>query len=368
MPWNNQGDKNKNPWGNGDSGNRGGGQTPPNLEDIIRQGQDKFRKMMPGGGNFSGKIGLVLAAIAVLWLSSGVYRVNEGEQGVILRFGAYVYSTGPGLHYHFPYPIEQDIVRRVDRINRIDSDREPVQFALAAGFRKSEDQPLMLTGDENIVDVTYTVHWYINSLEKYLFSSPNPDKTVQEAAESIIREIMARTTLSDALTKSRGAINDEARKELQRLLNEYDLGITIDSVLLRKVDPPAKVIDSFRDVQRARTDQERFVNEARAYANALSQTAQGEAVKHLEEAKAYRAAVVSDAEGQAQSFNLVYDKYRLNPTVIKRRMHLEALESILQNAQKVIMPGDGQGILPHMALPALQVKLPAKGTDEGEKE
>lgn len=371
MSWNdNDGDDFKNPWGNRNENNRRrNNSSPGDLDDLINQGKDQFKRMMPGN---SGKgivpgISMGIALIAVLWLASGFYRVREGEQAAVIRFGKFEQLAGSGLRYHFPYPIEEVIIQRVDNINRIDSDQTPLEIVLKSGFRTSADQPLMITGDENIVDITYTVLWHVSSLEQFLFQARDPADTMKVAAESIIREIIAQNTIADALTKSRGKINDEAREKLQQLVDEYKLGIQVDNVLLRRVDPPTEVIEAYRDVQKARTDQERLVNIAETYRNDIVPVAEGQAIQIVQDAEAYKAARIIEAEGNAKKFGLILSEYKQAPNVLTTRIALETKERILKDVDKIIMDGDkAQSVLPYMALPALEQPKATNSVKEDE--
>ncbi|MEN8236279.1 MAG: FtsH protease activity modulator HflK [Pseudomonadota bacterium] len=369
MPWNSQGGGNG-PWGSHKGPKRyssGGGQ-PPDFDEIIRKSQDRFRQFFPKGwGGFSVFIA-AFGVLVVLWMSTGIYNVTEGEQAVVLRFGKWIQTTGPGLRYHLPYPIETVIKRRVDKINRINSGTDPLEFSKVSFggkvLRAVEDQPLMLTGDENIVDGNFTVLWFIKDLGQYLFKARSPDETVKIAAESIIREIIAQTPIADILTKGRGDINEKARVQLQKLVDEYQLGIQIQELLLQKVDPPASVVESFRDVQRAVTDQERMVNEAQAYHNDLIPRAKGDAIKFVQQAKGQQAVIVARAEGESARFLAVLKEYRLAPEVTRRRMYLETMQKIFGRTGMVLIDSNAkgaQGVVPYLPLTELRQKNKALG-------
>ncbi len=372
MPWNSQGGsgKGQGPWGSGNGGRNqwgGGGSQSPDLEEILRKSQDKFRNMMPKGfGSLAGIIG-ILGIVAVIWMATGFYRVNIGEQAVVLRFGKWVDTTTAGLQYHFPYPIEEIEKRRVDKVNRVDSGADPLEIG-QAGFRKVEDQPLMLTGDENIVDTTFTVLWFIKDLGQYLFKARSPDETIKIAADSIVREIVAQTPIAEVLTKGRGGINDRARDMLQKVADEYTLGIQIQEVRLQRVDPPPSVIESFRDVQRARTDQERKVNEAQAYENNVVPIAEGEAIKLVQIAEGYKAAKIAQSEGDSQRFLSVLKEYRQAPDITRKRMYLETMQGIFKNSTKVMINSgakNAQGVIPYLPLPELRKQAQKTENTEG---
>lgn len=364
MPWNSQGGNNG-PWGSNKGPKRyssGGGQ-PPDFDEIIRKSQDRFRQILPKGWSGLSFFMAAFGVVVVLWMSTGFYRVNEGEQAVVLRFGKWTQTTGPGLRYHLPYPIESMIRRRVDEINRINSGTDPLELSKGAFggkvLRSVEDQPLMLTGDENIVDTNFTVLWFIKDLGQYLFKARSPDETVKIAAESIVREIIAQTTLTEVLTKGRGDVQEKAREQLQKLVDEYQLGIQIQELRLQKVDPPASVVESFRDVQRAVTDQERLVNVAQAYRNDVVPKAQGEGIKIVQQAKGHKAMTIARAEGESARFLAVLKEYRLAPEVTRRRMYLETMQKIFGGTHKVLIDGQAKnahGVVPYLPLNELRQK------------
>lgn len=373
MPWSNQGGGGG-PWGSGGggggpwggggrpggsgpTGGGGGGPTPPDLEEMLRKGQDRFKKAMPSG--FGGGRGIVIALVAVVlvWLASGLYRVNPDEEGVVLRFGEYVRSTGPGLHYHLPSPIESVIKPTVTRINRID-----IGF-LGGGesrgnVRHIPEEALMLTGDENIIDINFTVLWRIASARDYLFNVQRPESVVKIAAESAMREVVGRTDIQPALNEARGDIERGTRDILQQILDEYGAGITVVEVQLQKVDPPEEVVDAFNDVLRARQDQQRLRNQAEAYRNDIIPRARGEAERMIQEASAYREEVVNRAIGDAQRFESILVSYQLAPAVTAQRLYLETIEEVFRGVNKVIIDDNsgngGQGVVPYLPLNELQ--------------
>jgi len=356
------------PWGGGPWGvpPRGGnGQAPrgrgpqqPNIEDLLRRGQDQFRKMMPGGVGSGRGIIYIVIAVVVLWLASGLYRVLPDEQGVVLRFGQYVYKTDPGLHLRWPSPIESVLTPKVTRVNRLE-----VGFRSGAegtvgrggGARQVPEEALMLTGDENIVDINFTVFWVINDATRYLFNIRNPEGTVKAVAESAIREVVGRTPIAAALAEGRGKIEQDTQKLLQYILDSYGAGITVTQVQLQKVDPPAPVIDAFRDVQRARADQERKRNEAEAYRNSILPVARGDAVRLVQEAEAYKSQVVAEAQGEAERFLSVYNSYLTAQDVTTTRLYIETMQDILRSATKIVIDksAQGSGVVPYLPLPEL---------------
>ena len=368
MPWENKGGGGGGPWGGGGSGGGGGGgpwgrggggQGPkaPDLEEIIRRGQDRFKGMIPGGGSgISGlAIGLILLVLLVFWGISGFYRVQPDEQGVVLQFGKWVRTTQPGLNWHLPYPIESVETPSVERIEAID-----IGFRSAGGdrgrgqARDINEESLMVTGDQNIIDIDFTVQYKIADAGKFLFNIREPAATVKIAAESAMREIIGRTDIQPALTEARQDIEAKARSLLQTILTEYDAGIEITQVQLQDVSPPGPVIDAFDDVQRARQDLDRLRNEADAYRNDVLPRARGEAQRMIQEAQGYREKLKNEAEGEAQRFIQVYDAYRQNPAVARRRMYLETMQNLLSTIDKVIMDQGVQGAVPYLPLDQLR--------------
>lgn len=310
---------------------------------------------MPGGVGSGRGIALVVGILAVIWLASGIYRVDADEQGVVLRFGQWVRTEKPGLRYHLPAPVEAVLLPKVTRVNRIE-----IGYRSAGEGRRDRDVPdesLMLTGDENIIDIDFTVFWVIKDAGQYLFKIREPEVTVKKAAESAMREVIGRTELQPALTEARQQIETSTKQLLQTMLDDYESGIEITQVQLQKADPPAPVIDAFNDVQRARSDRERARNEAEAYRNDIIPRARGQAERLIQEASAYREQVVSLAQGDADRFRKVYEAYTQNKEVTSRRMYLETMEEILSGAHKVIIDGDArgaQGVVPYLPLSTLR--------------
>jgi modulator of FtsH protease HflK len=364
MPWNNQGGGG--PWGGGGGGpnnpwGRGGGfggNRPPDLEELLRKSQDRFRRVLPGGVFGSGR-GLLLVVLAVLliWFAFGMYRVQPEEQGVELVFGRWTETTPPGLHYNWPAPIGQVEKPKVTRVNRVE-----------VGFRTSFDanrstnttrdvsqESLMLTGDENIIDIQFVVFWVINDAGKFLFHIRNPEETVKSAAESAMREILGKTAFEFARTQGRANIEAEARQLIQAILDQYGAGILVTQVEMQRVDPPGNVIEAFRDVQAARADKERAINEAQAYYNEVTQKAAGTAERVIKEAEAYKLETIAIAEGEAQRFVALYDQYALARDVTRRRLYLETMEGVLAGMNKVLVEGGAtaSGTVPYLPLTEL---------------
>jgi len=357
MPGNQQGGGG--PWGQGP---RQQGAQPPNLEELLRRGQDRFRGIIPGGGNRK-IIGLIAIVVVGLWFASGFYRVASDEQGVVLRFGAVVGTSAPGLHYHLPGPIETVETPKVTRINRVDVGFRGISELgrRTATARDVPEESLMLTGDENIVDIDFTVFWIIKDAQAFLFNIAGQEENVKAMSESAMREVIGRTAIQQSMSEGRAKVEIDTRELAQNILDGYDAGITITEVKLQMVDPPLAVIDAFRDVQRARADMERLRNEAEAYANDIIPRARGEAEKMRQEAEAYKEEVVKEAEGDAERFLSVYRQYARAKGVTTRRIYLETMERIFNGAQKVIIdqPKGGSGVVPYLPLPELKKRQEA---------
>jgi membrane protease subunit HflK len=352
MPWSNQGGG---PWGSGGGGGggKGGpwgsgpqhpGPTPPDLEEFLRRSQDRLRTVLPGG-NLGGKgLSLVVLAAIAIWGFSGFFRVDPDELGVVLRFGKYVRDAKPGLNYHLPYPIETVLTPKVTRVNRIDIGMRQVEdLRRGTTVRDVPEESLMLTGDENIVDVDFSVFWLIKpgGAGDYLFNIQQPEGTVKAVAESAMREIVGRSNIQPILT------------------GEYGAGIQVTQVQLQKVDPPSQVIDSFRDVQAARADLERSQNEAQTYANKVVPEARGRAAQTIQNAEAYREQVVAEAKGATARFTKVLDEYKKAPEVTRQRMYLETMERLYGGTDKIIMdPGATGGVVPYLPLDQLMRRPP----------
>ena len=364
-PWG-SGPRGGGPWGGGPR-NDGGGQGPrgrspypPDFEEWLRRGQDRVRRILFGGFGTGTGVAIVLIAIVVIWLASGFYRVLPDEVGIVLRFGAYNRTTQPGLNYHLPVPIETALTPSVTRVNRTEIGYRTAEATNGRGVvsRQLPEEALMLTGDENIVDINFAVFWVIKDAKSYLFNIRDPQMTVKSAAESAMREVIGETPIASALAEGRGKIETETQKLLQHLLNYYGAGIEITEVQLQRVDPPDPVIDAFRDVQRALADRARLRNEAEAYANNILPRARGDAVRITQGAEAYRQQAIARAQGDAGRFDEVYRAYKAAQDVTQKRLYLETMEDVLKNTHKVIIDkaAQGSGVLPYLPLPALGTK------------
>ncbi len=350
------------PWGAppGGGGNGSGRSrpNPPNIDEAIEKIQKLINKIIPGGKSGGTKpiiFGLIL--LIAVWAFSGLYRVLPDEQGVVLRFGKFVSTTQPGLNYHIPYPVETVLTPKVTKVNRIDIGfRSASDSGRSAGIGDVPEESLMLTGDENIVNIDFSVFWVIKDAGKFLFKIQSPVETVKAAGETAMREVVAKSNLQPILTAGRSKIEVEVQEIIQSLLDEYESGIQITQVQTQKADPPDQVIDAFRDVQAARADMVRSKNEAEAYANDVIPRARGDAAKILQEAEAYKKQVVAAAEGEASRFIAIYNEYAKAKQVTQERMYLETMERVLADIDKVIIDRKAGGVVPYLPLPELTKK------------
>ena len=367
MPWkeNNNG---KDPWG--DSNQRPSNNSKKknynfSIDNLLNNFFSKIKKIFfkGGPGNKKSIISAVLILL-IIWIISGFYKVNANEQGVILRFGEWVRTTQPGLHYHLPYPIETAKTPKVTKINKTE-----IGFVT---FRDSKrlllEESLMLTGDENIVDINFSVFWLIKDAGKFLFNVRNPERSVKAVSESVMREVIANSLISSALAEGRKDIEMKSIKAIQLVLDKYGSGVQITQLQLQKVDPPDQVIDSFRDVQRARADKEKAINEAIAYRNDIIPKARGNAAKIVQESEAYKKEVIARSEGDANRFNSILKSYKTNEDVTKNRIYLETLEEVFQNANKVIIDTkQGSGVIPYLPLPEIKKRKKKQEKEENKE-
>ena len=353
--------KNQSPWGSppGGGGGNGGfrrGPTPPDIDEVIKKIQSLLNRFLGGGKGGAKPIIVGLLIIVTLWGLSGLYRVLPDEQGVVLRFGKFVNTTQPGLHYHFPTPFERVLTPKVTKVNRVDVGFRPASdTGRSSGVGNVPEESLMLTGDENIVDINYSVFWVIKDAGKFLFNIQSPVETVKATSETAMREVIAKNEIQTILTEGRSNIEIEVQEITQQILDEYNSGIQITQVQTQQADPPAQVIDAFRDVQAARADRERSKNEAEAYANDVIPRARGEAEQVLQQAEAYKKEVVAKAEGEASRFLAIYNEYKSAKQVTQERMYLETMEKVLADIDKVIIDKEsGSGVVPYLPLPELK--------------
>lgn len=369
MPWSNQ--SGGGGWKGGPWGQRPGPGQQPDLEEILRRSQDRLRQVIPGGRMGSPLMVLVAiaAAIAIGFFGFTV-RVNTDEVGVVLRFGEYVRLLTPGLHVRWPYPVEVVELPKVTRINRIEigmrgSSDTGARSGVAA--RDVPEESLMLTGDENIVDVDFVVFWQIADAPNYLFNIQSPERTVKEVAESAMREVVGESDIEGILTAARGKTEVAVQELIQSTLDNYGAGIRVAQVQLQKVDPPQQVIDAFRDVQAARADEERVQNEAQAYANRVIPEARGEAARILQAAQGYRDKVIAESKGEADRFLQVLKEYQKAPDVTRQRIFIDTMRRVLSDTDKIIIDDKGgSGVVPYLPLSELRKHTPAStSTQEG---
>lgn len=380
MTWNKG--SGKGPWGNrptggggssggnggGSGGNSGGGNTPPpDLEELLRKSQESLRQMM--GPNTGGAKPLIigLVGVFVLWLFSGIYRVDADEVGIVLRFGEYHRRTEPGLNIAFPYPIETVATPRVTSINR-----EEIGFRSTGGrFGDTEnrravpEESLMLTGDKNLVSAQFEVQWRIKDAARFLFNTQNPQFIVKPVAETAMREVMGSMPLNKALSDKRQPIAEATKLLMQAILDDYKTGIEIYEVNLLAVDAPQPVVDAFIDVLAAQQEKETLQNQALKYRDGIIPVAQGQVEKMIKDAEAYKSAVVAKAGGEASRFKAVHEEYRLAKDVTRRRIYLETMEEIMAGMNKLVLDKSaGQGVLPYLPLNELKPAAGAASADE----
>ena len=385
MPWSNQ--SGGGPWGSGSKGPWGagpqqpGGPKPPDLEEFLRRGQDRLRDWMPG--NLGGRGIAVIALLAVaLWGMSGFFRVEPDEVGVVLRFGKFIREVQPGLNYHLPYPIETALTPPALRVNKVDVGFDTRR---SGSLRDVEEESLMITGDQNIVDVEFSVFWRVkpNSVGDFLFNVAGPASTVKAVAESAMRQVIGHSDAQPLLAgfQQTGAVvtpggqaaapivdtATQVQDLMQKILNSYKAGILVQSVQIQTVQVPAKVIDSFRDVQAANSDLVRAQNEAQTYANRVVPEARGRASKILQDAEAYREQTVADAKGQTSRFLQIFQQYKNAPDVTRQRIYLETMERVLGAAEKTIVDlgPSSSGVLPFLPLGSPPPERPAPQQQTG---
>jgi len=340
MPWNSPGNKNDDPW-NRNSNNQG----PPDLDEIFQKLSRKFGGIFGGGGGGgtgtgpsgnTSTIGLfALIVAAIIWAGSGIYTITDGEAGVILQFGKYKETTGAGLHWHMPYPIEE--LRRVDMQQ----------------VRSSRHQTTMLTKDENIVEIILAAQFRVKSAPDYLFNLRFPEVTIKQAMESAIREVVGKSLVDFVLYEGLEVISSNTKTLMQEILDRYNSGIEVTTLNLEKTQPPAAVQNAFDDVIKSREDLERYIQEAEAYANTIVPQARGEAARIIEEAVGYKEAIVAKAEGEAQRFEALLAEYIKAPKITRERLYLDATQSVFSNSTKVMLDVEGGNNLMYLPLDKL---------------
>jgi membrane protease subunit HflK len=365
MPWSNQngngsngtGGKNQNPWGK--QGGGGNNQTPPDLDEVIRRLQERFGGFFGGGGNNGSNSGgdfkinknmitVLLAGLFVVWVASGFYMVAADEEAVVLRFGKHTSTEGPGLNWAIPYPVDKVEKMPVTSVQRLELGFR--QFGDGT-IRKRTNESLMLTKDENIVDISFIVQYKIKSAEDFLFNIDHGTKTVRDAAEAAIREVIGRTMIDDALTTKKAEVEIETQDLIQEILDSYKAGISISTVKLQDVQPPERVIREFKDVASAREDKERAKNEAQAYANDIIPKSRGESKKIVLDAEAYAKEVVERAKGEGARFESLLAAYKMAPEVTRKRLYMDTMEQVMSKADKIIVDQSVAGkVLPYLPL------------------
>lgn len=360
MPWTNQGGGG--PWGSGGGGGPGpwgrgpSGPQGPNLDDLMRRLQELLRRFLPRGGGNGRMIALLVGVAVVLWGITGFYRVQPEEQGVAMIFGKWIATTGPGLHYNLPAPIGAVVTPKVTRVNRVEVGfHSATDMGQPGVTRDVPQESLMLTGDENVIDIQFVVFWIIKDAGEYLFNIRNPDGTVKDVAEAAMREIIGQSNFEFARTQGRAQIEQQVQALMQRVLDGYGSGIMVTGVRMTRSDPPQGAIGAFRDVQAASADKERAINEAQGYLNQVTQRAQGQAEQITKAADAYKAERINQAQGDAQRFLLIYQQYLQNRDITTRRIYLDTMETILGNVNKVLIGKDAtrSGVLPYLPLDQL---------------
>jgi len=349
MAWNDSGNG-KNPWDTG-----GGNDGPPDLDKIIRDWQRRFNALLGGKGKRSGAsgsdggpggaaLGGLLILIVAGWLATGIYRVNADERGVVLRFGALSQTSGPGLRWHLPWPIETAEIVGVTRVNTI------------------RQQTRMLTSDENIVVVDLVVQYLNADPVKYLFEVQDPDATLSDVSESVIREVIGKNTADYVLLEGRAEIAVETQELIQETLDEYEVGITVSKVNLQDTNFPSQVEAAVQDAIKAREDKERLAFEAQSYSNDILPKARGEAVRRNQDSEAYKARVIADAEGEASRFTQLLAEYEKAPGVTRDRLYIEAIESVYGNSSIVLLDAAGSGNLVYLPIDKLLEQKAGSGS------
>ena len=389
MPWNNNSGGGGNPWGGGGGGGGGGGPwgggnrgpsggpggrgpRPPDIEAMLRRGQDRLKNLMPGGFRSGRGIAIGVLVIVLLWLTTGLYRVQTNEQALKLIFGKYQDKVGEGLTWNWPAPIGSVEIVKVNltRLVEIGNVESPVRGRVEP--RRSSNAHLMLTGDENIVDVRFSVFWQVQDPIAFRFKIRNPEESIRSGAESAMREVIGKTEMLFAMTQGRRRIEEETRMLLQQILDDYQSGVIITELALQRVDPPTPQVNAaFVDVQAARADKESLINQATAYRNEILPRAKGEASRIVQQAEGYRAEIVNRAQGDAQRFVSVLTQYSQAKDITARRLMIETMEEVLRNTNKVLIDKAtmGSGVLPYLPLPEIKKQAnppsPTANADQG---
>ncbi|VAW78634.1 HflK protein [hydrothermal vent metagenome] len=365
MAWNEPGGgNNKDPWGGRND------QGPPDLDEVVKKMQDKINSLFGGGrrggtgGGASGKgfagFGLIIGIAFLVWLASGIYIVDAGTRGVVMRFGAYTEATMPGPHWHMPYPIEQVEIVNVEQ-------RRFVEIGYRSGTGgqaslKVDRESLMLTKDENIVSVQLAVQYQIDDPRKYLFNVRQPEAVLKQVAESAVREVIGKSEMDFVLKEGRAEVVSRVKIAMQSILDEYDSGMRVSDVNLQDAQPPEEVQGAFSDAIKAREDKERLKNEAETYANEVIPKARGRAARQTQEAQAYKESLVAKAQGEASRFTALLKEYKRAPEVTRERLYLETMETVLNRTNKVIVDSDNSNNLMYLPLDQLMKQNAGKRT------
>lgn len=375
MAWGDYNGNNGGPWGNPGGGQPQNGNSQgkePDLDELIRKSKEQLRGTF-GGGSAKWIIALLVLIVLVYWLLQGIYEVNERENGVVLRLGEYNRTVGPGLHYHWPAPIEEVTILNVQELRKLEigfRSRGSVSASKSGEKVEVPEESLMLTGDKQIAAVPFEVQWVISDAQDYIFNVRNPEATVKEVAESAMREVIGRNPIdrvlqaggglavgSEEVVNSKFEIQNETQQIMQQVLDNYATGIKIKAVQLGQVLPPHAVRDAYSDVVSATQEKKAAINRANAYAKEILPIAEGKAVQMVNEAEAYAEKTVKHAEGEAAKFVAIYDQYKDNKEITKKRMYLETLEVIFSSVDKILIDGEqgaGNGVLPYLSLNELK--------------
>lgn len=352
MPWqNNGGGDNRGPWGQGPQ--KGGGQQPPDIDELIRKGQDKFRKAFGGGGGGHGggemigggkSFGLIFLGLIGIWLYLCTYIVDTDERAIVLRFGKWIETTSPGIHFHF-VPVESIQLTKVTAVNVIQ-----IGFGTSVLAQKERQ---MLTGDENIVDAPFSVMWRISDPARYQFNLRDRELSIKSIAESAMREVVAKTNVKNVMTNNKDGIEIEVMQITQDILRRYEAGIEITQVKMEDVRPPAEISDAFNDVQKAEADRDRTISLAKLEQNRIVPDARGQSARMLQEAEGYRQKVIAEAEGEASRFVAILGEYSKAKEVTRRRLYLDTMQQVLSGTDKIVIDSKGGGVVPYLPLPEL---------------
>lgn len=352
-----------NPWGQGRMPNRPnkGGSTPPDFDNLLSEFKKKFDRFFGGnGGGNKNKVSLLLVFFLIIlfifWLLGGIYKVETSQQAVELWFGRYHTTKTAGLRYHLPYPIQSVAIVDTEQDREIHIGTQDQANNSTSAYsskyttrRYNSHENQMLTGDENIVNIGFMIRWKIDNPRDYLFKVSDPEKTIYAVSESVMREIVGKNNVDDILTDGRGRIEADVKQKIQTTLDAYEIGVEISQVAIRESSPPESVKKDFNDVQAARVDADRFVEEATRLANKIIPEARGQKEKLLQEAQGYKEKAVAEAQGETSRFNKVYSEYRKAPYVTKKRLALETIENVYKDKKKLFLSGEGgAGVVPFL--------------------